>query len=185
MKTVLVILFSAVAAFAQGSQAVNVVNDPPPTPVQKLFFYDGSNNLQYICVAPQRNATTVQQRGDDALTNIVDSSNTSTVTTSSAHGLYIGARVIVSGATVDTDLNGTYTVLTVPSPTTYTFTTVSVGDSTYTESTLVITTNYPLTTDNRWAIQVLTYNSSNYLTASFWAKASVGYGLKCTDRITY
>ncbi len=85
---------------------------------------------------------------------------------------------------MDTDLNGTYTVATVGSSTTYTITTANVSDATYTEATLVITTYYPLTTLPGWAIQVLTYASTT-LTGSYWARASVGYGLACTDRTTY
>ncbi len=174
----------AIAAFSQGAP-VNITSDPPPASVVNLFYYDASNNLQYVCKSPQRGPTTTQKRTDSTLTNIVDSTNTSTVTTASAHGLYVGARVTISGATVDTDLNGTYTVLTVPSTTTYTITTANVGDATYTESTLVITTSYPLLTDPRWAIQAFTYNASNYLTGSYWANASTGYGIACSTRATY
>lgn len=181
---ILAVLALAVAAWGQG-QAVNQVGDPPPTPELKLFYYDGSSNLQYICWARQNQmASSTQKRSDSTLTNIVVLTNVGTVTTSAAHGLYIGARVIVSGATVDTDLNATYTVATVPSSTTYTIATANVANATYTDSTLVITTSYPLTTNPVWAIQVLTYTSTT-LTASYWARASVGYGLACTDRTTY
>lgn len=177
-------LLLAGSAWGQG-QAVSQVSDPPPTAVLNLFYYDGSSNLQYVCSARQNQMRdTTQKRSDSTLTNIVDAANTSTVTTATAHGLYIGARVTITGATVDTDLNGTYTVATVPSSTTYTITTASVSDATYTESTLVITTYYPLTTLPVWAIKVLTYATTT-LTATYWARASVGYGLACTDRTTY
>lgn len=74
------------------------------------------------------------------LTSIVVSTNVATATTGAAHGLVPGSQVTISGATVDTSLNATYTVLTTPAPTTLTFTTSSVSDATYTESTLVMTT---------------------------------------------
>jgi hypothetical protein len=183
MKTIFAIFALAASAFAQGSP-VNQVSDPPPSAIQKLFYYDGSSNLQYICSSPQRNATTTQKRSDSTLTSIAVATNVATVTTNAAHGLYIGARVTVSGATVDTDLNGTYTVASVPGSTSYTFTTSAVADATYNESTLVVTTTYPLATSARWAIQVFTYSGSN-VTAAYWANASTGYSLACTSRTSY
>lgn len=185
MKTVILAVACSMSVWAQGS-AVNQVTDPPPTAALNLFFYDGSNNLQYVCGARQFDSlTTYQSRSDSSLTSIVVLTNVGTVTTANAHGLYIGARVTISGATVDTDLNATYTIATVPSTTTYTIATASVANATYTESTLVIATNSPLTTLARWAIQVLTYNGSNYLTASYWAGASTAYNLACTNRTAY
>lgn len=184
MKTLL-LLACAMPAWAQGP-AVNQVDDPPPNAAQKLFYYDGSNNLQYICWARQRDPiATFQRRSDSTLTNIVVLTNVGTVTTAGAHGLYIGARVTISGASVDTDLNANYTVATVPSSTTYTIATASVGNATYTESTLVIATNSPMTTLARWGIEILTYNGSNYLTGKYWAGASTAYNLACTDRASY
>ncbi len=46
-------------------------------------------------------------------------SNVATLTTSSAHGLFAGDSVVVSG--VDATFNGTYAVLTVPTTTTFTY----------------------------------------------------------------
>ncbi|NQV21608.1 MAG: hypothetical protein HQ511_09350, partial [Rhodospirillales bacterium] len=59
-----------------------------------------------------------------------------TATTLAVHNLVIGNPVVVSGATVDTDLNGGYTVATVPTSKTFTFTTASVADAAYVEATL-------------------------------------------------
>ncbi len=179
------LLVAMLCAAAVWGQTVNQTNDPPPTAELKLFYYDGSSNLQYICWARQNQMKdSTQKRSDSTLTSIVVLTNVGTVTTASAHGLYIGARVVITGATVDTDLNATYTVATVGSSTTYTIATSSVANATYTDAGLVITTTYPLTTAPVWAIQVLTYATTT-LTGSFWARASVGYGLACTDRTTY
>lgn len=183
MKYLVITVLLVAGAFAQ--QPVNQSAGPPPAAIEKQLYYDASNNLQYVCMSPQNGKRTTVQRTDSSLTSIADSSNTATVTTASAHGLYIGARVTISGATVDTDLNGTYTVVTVPTTTTYTITTANVTDATYTEATLVVATNNPLTTAAVWAIQILTYNASNYLTGSFFANAGAGYGLACTDRTSY
>lgn len=183
MKTVILAFALAVSALAQSP--VNISSGPPPAAVQKLLFYDGSNNLQYVCLALQNGASTSVQRSDSSLTSIAVSANVGTVTTSSAHGLYIGAKVAITGATVDTDLNASYIVATVGSATTYTIATVSVANATYTDSTLVITTRNPLTTATVWAIQVLEYNGSNYLTDAHWANFSNGYTLACTARTSY
>jgi hypothetical protein len=105
MKTTILSLVLAAVAFAQ--TPVNQSGGPPPSAIQKLFYYDGSSNLTYICNAAQNGRSTSVKRSDSSLTNIVVSTNVGTVTTAAVHGLYIGARVTISGATVDTDLNGT------------------------------------------------------------------------------
>lgn len=46
-------------------------------------------------------------------------SNVATITTTAAHGLYVGVEVVVAG--VDATFNGTYTVVNVPSTTTFTY----------------------------------------------------------------
>lgn len=151
----------------------------------RLFFYDGSSNLQYICEALQRQAVaTTVTKAATTLTNIVVSTNVATVTTSSAHKLYPGARVTVTGATVDTDLNASYVVLTVGSTTTYTFATVAVADATYTDAGLVISTNNALTSAPVWAIQIQTYTSTT-LTGVYMAGATRGFGLSCDSRTSY
>ena len=50
MKTALIVLMAALAVY--GQSPVNQTQGPPPIAYQRLFFYDGSNNLQYICWAP-------------------------------------------------------------------------------------------------------------------------------------
>jgi len=54
-----------------------------------------------------------------AITNKALASNVATLTTSSAHGLAIGDTVVVTG--VDATFNGTWTVASVPTGTTFTF----------------------------------------------------------------
>ncbi len=182
MKTLILL---ALSVSVWGQSPVNISSGPPPLSIQKLLYYDGSNNLQYVCVSPQNAARTTVQRTDSSLTSVVVLTDVGTVTTANAHGLYIGARVTISGATVDTDLNATYTVATVGSTTTYTIATVNVANATYTDATMVIGTTNPLATLAIWAVQVLTYNGSNYLTAAYWANGGVGYGLACTSRTSY
>jgi hypothetical protein len=183
MKRLLLILCAVASAF--GQTAVNQTSGPPPTPFSDLYFYDASSNLQYDCRAPQKNVVTSWARSDASLTSIVDSSTTSTLTFAAAHGLYPGARITIKGATVDTDLNGTYTVLTTPLSTTATITTASVADATYNEATLIVTTTNPITTSAIWAIRVFTY-SSGLMSGSYWATAATTDArLKCSERTNY
>jgi len=76
---------------------------------------------------------------EGTLTSIVNSTTTSTVTTVADHELTVGATVVISGVTEDTDLNGTYVVATVPTSKTFTITTSDVTDGTYDEDTTTVT----------------------------------------------
>lgn len=60
------------------------------------------------------------------LTDIDRTSSTVTATSSTAHGLQVGEYVTVSGAS-NGALNGTFAVVTVPTSTTFTYTTASSG----------------------------------------------------------
>jgi hypothetical protein len=101
----------------------------------KYAPYDNSNPsaASAILIEPQvtEDAKTV--------TSITDATNTATVVFPDPHGLAVGDIIKVSGATVDTDLNGNYAVATVASATSITFTTANVTDAAYTETTLRIT----------------------------------------------
>ena len=58
-------------------------------------------------------------------------SSTATITTSAAHGYVAGDEVVVSGLTSTfAPLNGTYTILTTPLATTFTYTTTTTGSIT-------------------------------------------------------
>jgi hypothetical protein len=54
-----------------------------------------------------------------SVTNKALTSNVATLTTSAAHGLAVGMEIVVSG--VDATFNGTYTISTVPTTTTFTY----------------------------------------------------------------
>lgn len=58
--------------------------------------------------------------------NVERTSSTATLTTSAAHDYRVGDEVTVSGLTA-TELNGTYTIATVPTTTTFTYTTTTSG----------------------------------------------------------
>lgn len=166
---------------------------PPRTAFTAVLDYDGSNNLIYAGVAqtpaPYQHRFSVATCSGSyctQMTNIVDSSNTGTVTAAS-HGLRVGNEVCVTGGS-DTDLNACYIVQTVADANTFTITTASVTDATYTTG-LVLTTRAPRTTAALWTITKLTYDGSNNLTAKLvspanqiWANRAVSTG---TTKIIY
>lgn len=121
---------------------VNQSIGPPVSAWTTLYFYDGSSDLEFICHSrpnqPEKVLKKVLLKSDASLTEIVVSSDVATVETPTVHGLQVGDKIVISGATVDTDLNGTYIVTSVPTTTTFTFVTVDVSDATYTEGTLEI-----------------------------------------------
>ena len=149
MRTIIAGLFLSLVAFAQDSGPV----------FTKLLYYDASSNLEYVCTARAVQATWQYTRADSTITNIVDSSNTATATVPN-HGLSVGNLITVSGATVDTDLNGTYYVQTVTDANTFTFTSASVSDATYTDATLVISGTAARNTQPIWEIQKLIYSGT-------------------------
>jgi hypothetical protein len=65
------------------------------------------------------------------LVSVTNSGGVATIATSTAHGLSAGARVTVTGVMSDFDLDGSYNVQTVPSPTTFTIATHNVTDGAY------------------------------------------------------
>ncbi len=182
LKLIALILGSALCSFGQGASPVTIAT--PSIPEVKRFFYDGSSNLQYICTAKQKAGIALWKRSDSTLTSIVVSSNTATITVPTPHYIYTGARITISGATVDSDLNGTYSILTTGSSTTFTITTANVSDATYTEATLVVSTDYPLYNSALWAIQAFQFTSTT-LDGSLWANSNVAYNLACSNRATY
>lgn len=183
MKLASIALLFACAAFGQAT--ISISSGPPNDAYVTLIDPGGpSGATLYTGMAPaflqtkggcsNLGSTCIKISGGSAsgpsndvpagvLTNIVNVGTTATVTCASTCGVYIKQRVTVSGATVDTDLNGTRIVLTTPSATTYTFTTTNVTNATYNESTLQVSTNQPLTTQPVWTISGLAYDASNFL----------------------
>ena len=82
------------------------------------------------------------------VSNVARTGTTATITTSTAHTLEAGDRVVVAGLT-NTALNGTYTIVTVPTATTFTYTTTTTGTiaSGADSGTAVVATNSREVTD--------------------------------------
>jgi len=66
------------------------------------------------------NETYAEEVGRSTIVNIVRASNVATVTTVNHHGFTNGNQIVISGNSV-TGLNGTYTITSVPSDTTFTY----------------------------------------------------------------
>ena len=171
IKLVLLAVLFAVPLFAQPEMRSN--SGPELTKWAWRIEYDASGNIEYYGKARAfghasgDSATTdtfTWRRSTSTITNIVDAANVATVTLSAAHGLQPGCAITVAGATVDTDLNGTYIVVTAdPAATTLTFASASVTDATYTDATMTITTACARTTQPIWDIVKYFYDGSNRL----------------------
>lgn len=146
-----------------------------------LMFYSGAN-LAYTCEAPSVQPAYYWSRNNSTLTSIADSSNTSTLTFSAAHGLAKNNKVTISGATIATALNGDYIIQTVGSSTTATVTTSGVADATYTESSLRVSTTAPRTTAAIW--KVTAFTTTTYLDAVQTEEPIRPFGQICDNRST-
>lgn len=83
-----------------------------------------------------------------AINNVARTSSTATITTSTAHTMEAGDTVVISGLT-NTALNGTYTITTAPTDTTFTYTTATSGSisATADSGTALVTANSRAVTD--------------------------------------
>lgn len=190
-KAMLLLALALPSAFGQNSDpAVSISGGPPSRGWTAIYNYatiTGADYVEYICLAPAN-----QPSLSLSITQIVDSSNTATVTASAAHGLSVGNRVVIAGVTGDTDLNGTYTILTVGSSTTFTFTSANVTDTTYNNTGITLTSSAPRTNRDIWAIKRFTYGGTGgtSLLAVQWAVksgkviSSTGQENACDSRTT-
>ena len=159
------IMFPDPSAFAQSRPETGAVvyqSTGPPPPWTFYNSYDASSNLEYICRTKPNQALwqwDIAAALDATLTNIVVSANVGTVTTAAEHGLRVNQAVVVSGATVDTDLNGSYIVTMVTNTTVFTITTVDVANATYTDAGLVMGTRAPRLTAAIWHITKLSWSA--------------------------
>lgn len=187
MKQIAIFFLSVASLAAQvPAQAVNQVTGAPPFGIVQLLFYSGAN-VTYICNAAQAtNSTTFAIGGTPSLTNIVVATNTATATFGATAQFWVGQQGTVAGSTTAA-LNGTYKVTGV-SGSTITFTTSGVGDATYSNAALTITTSQPLLNASLWSIQAFTYTGSS-VTGIYWAGTPSGttvpQNLKCSDRGNY
>lgn len=97
-----------------------------------------------------------------ALTTLANVTTTATVTTAINHNYKVGQSVVVRGAT-DANFNGTFTIVTVPSLTTFTYTMAGTPAATTFANSLTTTTLADATkawTVNQWAGYMVTFNTT-------------------------
>lgn len=110
---------------------------------------------------------------DIPISNITNTGNTITVTTSTAHPFLVGNNVVVAGSSVD-DCNGEFTVLTVPTSTTFTYETTLTPTSTQSFAAPTATWTNASTT--------ITVSSSTGISVGQYAIATgIPYQTKVTD----
>jgi hypothetical protein len=155
MRLITTLAIAAAMLFGQ------TVPQPSEKPGQDtvLNFFTGSL-LDYSCYASPQQPAYSFLRSNSTITNIIVSTNTATATMPN-HGLHVGNRLVITGATVDIDLNGTYLVLTVADANTLTFTTAGVANATYTDATLAVTTRDTRSSAAIWTVMQILYTSSN------------------------
>jgi hypothetical protein len=189
MRTLILFLLSIAGLYAQTSPEYTQSAAPPTTPYTSLFFRDGSNNTEYVCKALTNQPVYVWYAAgaSPVLASIVDSTNTATATTAANHGLLVGNKIQIVGVTTDVDLNKTYVIASVPSDTTFTFTTANVTDGTYngtSDAAMQMWSNAPRTTASIWSIQRNFYTAT-YIDRTAWADGTTASINICANRTTY
>jgi N4-gp56 family major capsid protein len=76
-----------------------------------------------------------------SITNTAIATNVATITTSVAHGLGVG-QVVTVAAVTNTDVNGTFTIASVPTTTTFTYSKTASNVSSVDTGTVTFTNNY-------------------------------------------
>ena len=155
----ILLLWVLLANSLQAQSGGNTVVITKTAPSTVLNFYDGSNNLEYVCRTPYPATKSTFSIAASTLTSIVVSSNTGTVTIPS-HGLAVGNAITVTGTTGDTDLNDTWIVQTVTNANVFTITTANVSDATYNNAAMVVTTTAPRSSAPVWQISKYSYTST-------------------------
>lgn len=138
--------------------AVSTSGGPPSRSWTARYKYTqigGADYVEYICMA-----RTTQNATSNNVTQVQDSANTAAVTTASPHGLAVNNRVTLAGISGAAGLNGTFIVLTVPSPTIFTVATSGVADAVYNNAGITLSSTAPRTTDPIWAIKKYLYGGT-------------------------
>ncbi len=184
MKTIVAFLICC-SLLGQDGTPVNDSIGPPWVSWSTIIKYSGSNVIA-TCVARSQQPTAtfgVSASTPFVLTSIAVATNVGTATTVSDHGLNIGDKIVVTGGTVDPDINSTYAIVTVPTTKTFTITTVAVSDGTFNNAALQFTTNSPRTTQPIWAITKFTLSGSNTVAVK-WANGTAAPNQICDNSAT-
>lgn len=177
------LLLSVASLRAQTGSPVNQTQGPAPNSNVALYYYNGSNQIQYICMANAQTAQTVYTIGaTPALTSVAVTSNVATITFGATAQLWVGQRVTLAGFAT-TAVNVTTTVSAVSGSTATAA--ITVADGTYNTSGATLTTSGPVLNATSWVIQVFTY-FGGYLATSYYAGGGIAPPLlACSNRASY
>lgn len=153
-----------------------------PSPVMTVFALSASGNSRPAVPGAGSSLGLTGGTAPVNLTQIVVSSGTATATTDAAHGLRVGHVVEVRGASASL-LNRQARVATVPSSTTFTFST-SAADATYNSAGLEVRTNAPRAMLGVWAIVKMEYSGGVLVRASP-AQPAGSWNKSCTLQASY
>lgn len=140
------------------SPNTTLTSEPPREPWTLLVF--SGNPTVYMCRAPSWGILTSWTVAAATLTSIVVSGGVATVTTPTAHGLFVGAAVTISGST-DSALNASAPIVaSVPSSTTFTLNR-TYTDGSHTGSGLAVSSYAPRTSAATWSILRVTTSGAD------------------------
>ena len=145
------------AGFQQIARVDTVANHAYGTEVIATDPNLGSGEFIYVA-GPAASIT------GQTVSSITVSAGIATITTGAAHGLKVGDQILISGATPSA-FNGTYTILTVPSTTTATFT--QTTSLTYTSGATYVAT--AITVGDMVSLTPTLVGGQVVLTAARWA----------------
>ena len=138
--------------------------------VETIRTYNDQAGTLYVCKAlatqPGYYYWTV---ASGALTSITVTSNVGTATFASAHGLTVGSSFVVTGATSNAFLGVIFTVASVPTSATLTFS-ITLANGTYSQTITTLQSRSPRTNGALWAIQKIEYSSSTTIVK--WANGN-------------
>jgi hypothetical protein len=180
-------------------QATDFPSDGPPRFSWEAKLTPSATVPDYYCIARGQNGTTIFSVNTAAstpaqpdgtlvhLTNIVVSggAGSAVATTTQAHGLDVGHRITVAYSAT-TNLNGNFTIASVPSSTTFQFVTNPIAaNGTYTDVLLQIRTTAPRTTMPVWAIQKFFYGTPPAMARIMWAWGETTMNKVCANAASY
>ena len=94
-------------------------NGRPWQLMRSIQWTKSSNNYDGVLLVDEYDADKVFPKITVSINNKALTSNVATLTTSAAHGLSTGMEIVITG--VDATFNGTYTITTIPTTTTFTY----------------------------------------------------------------
>jgi len=118
--------------------------------MRSIQWTKSSNNYDGVLLTDEYDVDKVFPTITVSINNKARTTNVATLTTTAAHGLSIGMEIVITG--VDATFNGTYRITTIPTTTTFTYTTATTG-------TIVSTAVSPVGTGVAEVIHFIDYNS--------------------------